>query len=107
MVKTVLDTSKVYRPSMIVAKLAEKVHGNPIAETIRIDGTVVIVFEDGRKLTFDKDAITRTLTETAEATPESAMPAGAQQDAPTLEDAVTKAENNAAPSARKPRKHKE
>ena len=52
-----------FRPSTIVAKLAEKLHGKPIAENIRSDGTVVIVFEDGRKLTFDRDAITRTLTE--------------------------------------------
>jgi hypothetical protein len=70
-----------YKPSMIVAKLAEKLRGKPIAEAIRIDGTVVIVFEDGRKLTFDKDAITRTLTE-----PEIITPEFKEYD-PPLEDA--------------------
>jgi hypothetical protein len=34
----------------------------PVAEVIRLDGTVVIVVEDGRKLTFFKDDITRTLS---------------------------------------------
>jgi hypothetical protein len=75
-----------YKPSMIVAKLAGKLHATPIAEAIRIDGTVVIVFEDGRKLTFDKDAITRTLTEPEISTPETAM-----QD-PALEDVGTTSE---------------
>jgi hypothetical protein len=56
-----------YRPSQIVAKLAEKVGGIPIAEAIRLDGTVVIIFQDGRKLTFAKDDITRTLTESSAA----------------------------------------
>jgi hypothetical protein len=60
-----------YRPSSIVAKLAGKLHSKPVAEFIRLDGTVVIVFEDGRKLTFDKDAITRTLTEPEVITPET------------------------------------
>jgi glucan-binding YG repeat protein len=71
--KTVFDTSQQYTPSTIVMKLAEKVGGKPIAESIRSDGTVVVVFEDGRKIVFDKDAITRTLTEQKISTPETAM----------------------------------
>ena len=59
-----------YKPSTIVVKLAEKLGRKPIAEAIRLDGTVVIVFENGQKMIFDKDAITRTLTEPALATPE-------------------------------------
>lgn len=54
-----------YKPSSIVAKLAEKMRAVPVAESIKLDGTVVIIFEDGRKIIFDKDAITRTLTEPA------------------------------------------
>ena len=63
-----------YKPSTIVVKLAEKLHLHPIAEHIYPDGHIVIVFEEGAKMSFDKDAITRTLTEPAEATPETAMP---------------------------------
>ena len=52
-----------YKPSSIVVSLCKKLHAIPIAESIRLDGTVVIVVADGRKLTFFKDDITRTLTE--------------------------------------------
>ena len=52
-----------YKPSSIVASLCKKLNAVPVAEAIRLDGTVVIVVEDGRKLVFDKDGITRTLTE--------------------------------------------
>ena len=38
----------------IVAELAKQVNGKPIAWNIKPDA-VVIVFEDGRKLTFDAD----------------------------------------------------
>ena len=63
-----------YKPSTIVAKLAAKLNLTPIAESIHPDGTVVFVAQEGGKFTFDKDDITRTLTEPAEATPETAMP---------------------------------
>ena len=52
-----------YRPSSIVVSLCRKLNAIPVAETLRPDGTVVIVVADGRKLTFLKDDITRTLTE--------------------------------------------
>jgi len=69
-----------YKPSSIVAKLAEKMRAVPIAESIKLDGTVVIIFEDGRKIIFDRDDITRTLTEPA-------LPTSAAREAETrLED---------------------
>jgi hypothetical protein len=43
--------------------LCKKLQMIPIAEAIRIDGTVVIIFADGRKMIFNKDDITRILTE--------------------------------------------
>jgi hypothetical protein len=67
-----------YKPSSIVVSLCKKLNTMPLAEAIRLDGTVVIVVADGRKLTFSKDdtvraaataaspvrdGITRTLTE--------------------------------------------
>jgi hypothetical protein len=66
-----------YKPSTIVMKLCEKLHETPIKERIELDGTVVIIFADGRKRIFGKDDITRTLTEPAIANPET----------PGLEDA--------------------
>lgn len=50
-----------YKPSSIVVSLCKKLNAVPLAEAIRLDGTVVIVVADGRKLTFGKDDITRTL----------------------------------------------
>lgn len=38
----------------IVSELAKRVKGNPISWAIKTEA-VVIVFEDGRKLTFDAD----------------------------------------------------
>ena len=52
-----------YKPSSIVVSLCKKLNTVPVAEAIRPDGTVVIVVADGRKLVFNKDDITRTLTE--------------------------------------------
>ena len=61
-----------YRPSQIVVSLCKKLHAIPIAESDRLktDGVLVIVVEDGRKLKFTKDDITRTLTEAEPAAPE-------------------------------------
>ena len=63
-----------YRPSSIVVSLCKKLHALPIAENDRLktDGVLVIVVADGRKLSFTKDDITRTLTEPDPATPETA-----------------------------------
>ena len=56
-----------YKPSSLVVSLCKKLRAIPIAESDRLktDGVLVIVVEDGRKLTFTKDDITRTLTEPA------------------------------------------
>jgi hypothetical protein len=81
----------IYRPSTIVVKLAEKLHANPIAERIYPDGLVVIVFEDGRKLSFDRDDITRTLTEPELFTPETASGTGGSQP-PSTPPAAREAE---------------
>ena len=51
-----------YIPSALVAKLAAALMGKAIAEHVYSDGHIVIVFEDGRKLTLDKDDIARTLS---------------------------------------------
>ena len=63
-----------YRPSSIVVSLCKKLRAIPIAESNRLktDGVLVIVVADGRKLSFTKDDITRTLTEPDPATPETA-----------------------------------
>jgi hypothetical protein len=63
-----------YRPSSIVVSLCKKLHTVPIAESdrLKIDGRLVIVVADGRKLSFTKDDITRTLTEPDPAMPETA-----------------------------------
>lgn len=62
-----------YKPSTIAMKLCEKLHETPIKDRIELDGTVVIIFADGRKRKFDRDEITRTLTEPEISTPETAM----------------------------------
>ena len=64
-----------YRPSSIVVSLCKKLHALPIAESDRLktDGVLVIVVADGRKLTFTKDDIARTLTEPAVENPTAAL----------------------------------
>jgi hypothetical protein len=63
-----------YKPSSIVVSLCKKLNAIPIAESDRLktDGVLVIVVADGRKLTFSKDDITRTLTEPDPVSPETA-----------------------------------
>lgn len=41
-----------YKPPARVMALAARVKGVPIAHALLPDGCIVIVFEDGRKLTF-------------------------------------------------------
>jgi hypothetical protein len=48
-----------YKPSSIVVSLCKKLQAIPVAEAVRLDGTVVIVVADGRKLTFSKDDTVR------------------------------------------------
>ena len=47
-----MSTPEIKIPARIQA-LAEKAGGNPIAWNGKADGSIVIVFEDGRKLTFE------------------------------------------------------
>ncbi len=84
-----------YKPSSIVVSLCKKLRAIPIAESDRLktDGVLVIVVEDGRKLTFSKDDITRTLTE-----PEIV---GAQHDAPAAPDGAMQAESKPAKTRKK------
>jgi hypothetical protein len=72
-----------YKPSQIVVSLCKKIVEVPIAEAIRLDGTVVIITADGRKLIFSKDDITRILTGPAVAIPANSAEIGHLDDAQT------------------------
>ena len=73
-----------YKPSQIVVSLCKKLGAIPIAEAIRLDGTVVIVVADGRKLTFLKDDITRTLTESSPTMPATESVDSLEELAPAI-----------------------
>lgn len=85
-----------YKPSSIVVSLCKKLGAIPIAEAIRLDGTVVIVVADGRKLTFLKDDITRTLTEKHSTAPSTDAVDSLEELAPAMSKSRkrVKKENN-------------
>ena len=85
-----------YRPSSIVVSLCKKLRAIPIAENDRLktDGVLVIVVEDGRKLTFTKDDITRTLTEPAVEEPTAAPEGDLQAESKPVKTRKKKEQTN-------------
>ena len=57
--------SEIKIPARVQA-LAEKAGGNPIAWNGKADGSIVIVFEDGRKLTFEPEPMQARKSDPAE-----------------------------------------